>query len=277
MLNLIQASELRQRKDMHDILKSLSHLSPCLPPVHPPLSPVALQSSPADPESVHQRLHALRSAQNSQDRARDEADWRQLMCNARDANNDFAVFEVLQIAPNEIPEVIKTLERVRDRIVKGGHLDTEESTTALPSPQQEEAENGNGLSVELGDKIPSQCGADTLDREFVETGIDALQRLSKCTDLSLPNWTITWYEIECEEKIGFGSFSYVYRGLWWKKTVAIKVLAETTSRKVFLREVKIWKKLDHPNVLKLLGASSAREGSPWFLVSRPPFSFLSIR
>ena len=80
---------------MHDVLQSLSHFSPCLPPVNPPLSPVALQSYPADPESVHQRLHALRSAQNSQDRARDEADWRQLMCNARDANNDFAVFEVL--------------------------------------------------------------------------------------------------------------------------------------------------------------------------------------
>ena len=62
-----------------------------------------------------------------------------------------------------------------------------------------------------------------------------------------------------------------------EETVAIKVLAETTSRKVFLREVKIWKKLDHPNVLKLFGASSVREGSPWFLVSRPPFSFLIIR
>ena len=257
---------------MHDILKSLSRLSPVLPPVDLPLPSVALQSSPADPESVHQMLHTLRSAQNSQDSARDEADWRQLMRTARDANNDFAIFEALQIEPGEIPEVIKTLERVRDRIVKGGHPDTEESTTALPSPPQEEAGKGNGPSVELGDKNPSQCGADTLDREFIETGIDALQRLSQCTDLNLPNWTITWYEIECEERVGFGSFSYVYRGLWWKKTVAIKVLAETTPRKVFLREVKIWKRLDHPNVLKLFGASSAREGSPWFLVSTLLFS-----
>lgn len=32
---------------------------------------------------------------------------------------------------------------------------------------------------------------DTLDREFIETGIDALRRLSKGQDLNLPNWTIT--------------------------------------------------------------------------------------
>jgi abelson tyrosine-protein kinase 1 len=140
----------------------------------------------------------------------------------------------------------------------------------LPSPQQEEAGKGSP-SVELGDKSPSQCSPDALHRKFIETGIDALRRLSKCTDLSLPNWTVTWYEIELEAKVGFGSFSYVYRGLWCKHTVAIKVLAETTPRKIFLREVEIWKSLHHPNVLELFGASSASGDPPWFLV-RPSLS-----
>ena len=36
-----------------------------------------------------------------------------------------------------------------------------------------------------------QTERDTLDREFIETGIDALRRLSKSQDLNLPNWTIT--------------------------------------------------------------------------------------
>ena len=189
------------------------------------------------------------------------------MRTALDANDDLAMFEVFQIARSEMPEAIKTLERAFERVVEGGH--TEESTTVLLSSQQEEAGKGNGPSVELGDKSSSQCDADALDRKFIESGINALRRLSKCTDLNLPHWTITRYEIELEEKVGFGSFSYVHRGSWRKNTVAIKVLAETTPRKVFLREVEIWKSLHHPNVLQLFGASSASGEPPWFLVSSP--------
>ena len=32
---------------------------------------------------------------------------------------------------------------------------------------------------------------DTLDREFIESGIDALRRVSHGPDTSLPSWTIT--------------------------------------------------------------------------------------
>jgi len=59
----------------------------------------------------------------------------------------------------------------------------------------------------------------------------------------------------------------VYRGTWRNLTVAIKVLAETTPRNLFVREVEIWKKLKHPNVLELYGASSTSGDPPWFLVS----------
>jgi abelson tyrosine-protein kinase 1 len=188
------------------------------------------------------------------------------MRTALDANDDLAMFEVFQIARSDMPEAIKTLERALERVVEGEQLDTEESTTAIPFSQQEEPGKGDGPSTELSDKNPSQCSTEPLDREFIETGIDALRRLSKCTDLSLPSWTITWFEIELEAKVGVGSFSYVYRGLWSKHTVAIKVLAETTPRDIFLREVKIWKSLRHPNVLELFGASSASCDPPWFLV-----------
>ena len=80
----------------------------------------------------------------------------------------------------------------------------------------------------------------------------------------VPNWTITRYEVELDEKIGIGFFSDVYKGQWHGHTVAIKVLAETTPRKLFVHEIGIWKKLDHPNVLELLGASSATFDPPWF-------------
>ncbi|KAL1710172.1 kinase-like domain-containing protein, partial [Schizophyllum commune] len=83
----------------------------------------------------------------------------------------------------------------------------------------------------------------------------------------LPDWTITRYEIDREIKIGVGYFSDVYKGTWKGRAVAIKVLAPTTPRKLFVREAGIWRGLRHRNVLQLFGASSAVEGGMWFLVS----------
>ncbi|KAG7443814.1 kinase-like protein [Guyanagaster necrorhizus] len=85
-------------------------------------------------------------------------------------------------------------------------------------------------------------------------------------NLNLLSWTITPYEVDDEGKIG-GSSSDVYRGTWLEQTVAIKVVAETTPRNLFIREVGIWKTLQHPNVLELYGASSASGDPPWFFVS----------
>lgn len=76
-------------------------------------------------------------------------------------------------------------------------------------------------------------------------GIEALRRLLKGADLNPPSWTITWFEIEHEKQVGFGSFNDVFRGTWREHTVAIKVLDKTTPPKIFLHEVNIWKSLYH--------------------------------
>ncbi|KAH9014502.1 hypothetical protein EDB85DRAFT_1876352 [Lactarius pseudohatsudake] len=254
-LKLIQANELRRQKETRDLLETLSHLSPGLPPVPLPLSPSALQSSPADPDGVRLTLNALRATQNAQDRAHDAADLRQLMRTALATNDDASMIDALQIARSEMPEAIKTLQRALERVVEDGQLDAEESTTPL-------------LLAPAFDPGASRRSADTLDREFIETGIDALRRMSRGTDLGLPSWTVTRYEIDLETKVGVGFFSDVFRGRWREHTVAIKVLAETTPRKIFVHEVEIWKTLYHPNVLELLGASSASGDPPWFLVSK---------
>ena len=220
-------------------------------------------------------MNTMRVAQNAQDRVCDAADLRQLMRTALDANDDLAMFEIFQIARSEMPEAIKTLERALECVVEGGQLDAEECTTMLHSPHWDEAGSCSDLSVDPATKGANQCGADTLDREFIETGIDALRRLSKGTDLGLPSWTITRFEIDLEAKVGVGFFSDVYRGTWRRRTVAVKLLAETTPRKIFLREVEILKSLYHPNVLELYGASSASGEPPWFLV-RGPFWIILI-
>ena len=73
-------------------------------------------------------------------------------------------------------------------------------------------------------------------------------------DFGLPTWTITWFKIDLEEKVGVEFFSDVYCRTWCKHTVMVRVLAEMTLHKVFLCKIGIWKSLNHPNVLKLFGA-----------------------
>lgn len=76
------------------------------------------------------------------------------------------------------------------------------------------------------------------------------------------------YEVDLDAKIGMGYFSDVYKAQWHGRTVAVKVLAPTTPSNLFVHEMAVWKSLpDHPNVLPLLGASSATGDPPWFFVS----------
>ena len=265
-LKIVQANELRRQREAQDLLDSLSHL-PGLPPPPPlfPLPPGTLSTPPADQHSVQKSLRALKDAQNAQDQAQDHADLRQLMRTALATNDDAAMIEVLQIARSEMPEAIKTMQRALEHVVEDSRLEADESGLTLASPSSQGHLEGGGLQLSLTNSSGNNSG-DTLDREFIETSIDALRRLSTGTDLGLPSWTITRYEVDLEAKIGFGFFSEVYRGAWRQHTVAIKVLAETTPRKIFVHEVEIWKKLYHPNVIELLGASSATGDPPWFLV-----------
>jgi serine/threonine protein kinase len=47
-------------------------------------------------------------------------------------------------------------------------------------------------------------------------------------------------------------------------------LRDFSSSRLFVREAEIWKNLSHPNIVELLGASSASGNPPWFFVS--PFA-----
>ncbi|KAG1850060.1 hypothetical protein C8R48DRAFT_382008 [Suillus tomentosus] len=83
----------------------------------------------------------------------------------------------------------------------------------------------------------------------------------------LPSWTITRYEVDRFEMIGQGSFSRVYAGSWRDRLVAIKVLHDFTPASTFRREVELWRRLKHPQVVRMFGASSAHGSKPWFIVS----------
>lgn len=292
-LKLVQANEARRAKEQAALIESINlglRLS------QPQLTiPEPLPSPPiGDATQIRAILRDIHQQQNERDLTHDIADLRQLMRTALQTNSDAEMIEVLQVGRDEMPEAIKTLQRALEREVEREMLgELEASATQAPpvgeSPYRSRgrlpgrsraatvsAAADGGVRVfgtmvttdrESGSNETSARSRDTLDREFMESGIDALRRLSQGQEVSLPSWTITRYEIDLEEKIGIGFFSDVYKGKWREHTVAIKALAETTPRKLFVHEIGIWKTLMHPNVLELLGASSATGDPPYFLVS----------
>lgn len=225
-------------------------------------------------------LQACRERQNEHDLAHDIADLRQLMQNALQAGSDVEIIDVLQVSRREMPEAIKTLQRAleceveKDRDSEGTMIQDVEVVSEEAQPLEglsrsstSGSSNSRKLRTDSWASSKARASRDTLHREFLESGIDALTRMSKGTELSLPSWTITKWEVDREEKIGIGFFSDVYRGTWRGTTVAIKVLAPTTPQKLFVHEVEIWKTLSHPNVLEFFGASSTSGEPPWFFVS----------
>ncbi|TFY55565.1 hypothetical protein EVG20_g9275 [Dentipellis fragilis] len=200
------------------------------------------------------RLLSLDSTlQTAKDRKQDEDKLRRLMRDAMQAKDDLAMLDLLQISRDEMPEAMQVLQRKLDQ---GDEGPAGKETLTAPSGHDQSKEATPGPD-------------DGLDRQFMQTGVEALQRLSAKAgaDVALPSWTITRYEVDCERRIGMGFFSDVYKGTWRERTVAIKVLTDTAPRETFVKEATIWKQLSHHHVLHLFGASSASSDPPWFFVS----------
>ena len=235
-----------------------------------------------NPDEVAALLQTCRQRQNEQDSAHDTEDLRQVMQTALQSGGDAEMIDVLQVSRHEMPEAIKTLQRALERevekerdaevtMIEDVDVFSEEAEPLDPSGLSPSPTSGSSHSQKLSTdstvSARARASKDTLDREFLESGIEALTRMSKGTELSLPPWTITKWEVDREEKIGVGFFSDVYKGTWRGMAVAIKMLAPTTPRNIFVHEVEIWKTLSHPNVLELFGASSTSGEPPWFFVS----------
>jgi abelson tyrosine-protein kinase 1 len=101
-----------------------------------------------------------------------------------------------------MPEALKTLQRALERV---GVVNNPPSPSAPPveapaalsdtpstlTPQSIERSITSSSSASSGMGASAATGRDMLDREFMESGIDALRRMSRGGELGLPSWTIT--------------------------------------------------------------------------------------
>ena len=160
------------------------------------------------PSQILPALTTLHSIQNSLDAAMDTADLRQDMRAALQTTNDAEMLEVLQIGHQEMPDAIKTLQRALEHITEreddGVEAPLEKGVVLAKVVNQKEVEGFGGhrrkrsrTTISI-DSLSSTSSApsserrrDTLDREFIESGIDCLRRMSRDVETSLPSWTIT--------------------------------------------------------------------------------------
>ncbi|VDB84662.1 unnamed protein product [Peniophora sp. CBMAI 1063] len=270
MLKLVQQSELRRQEDSKILGSFVAH-SPSAstsvtPAVAPPGSFSATIAMDRMQDSVQIRwvLSSYRRAQSERDRDIDFVGLRQLLDAALQQHDDVAMIEVLQIGRDEMPEAIRTLQRV-----------LQHDAEIVPHSRRHTLRIGehrgsrNRLPMDSPTTNTDSFTLDAFDRTFIGESIQALTRLTlkQGDELKVPSWTITRHEIEIEKKIGIGFSSDVYRGRFQSQVVAIKILTAASPREFFVREINIWIRLQHPNVLKLLGASSTTGDPPWFLVS----------
>ena len=149
-------------------------------------------------------LTSLHSLQNLSDREMDAADLRQLMRAALQTTNDAEMIEVLQVGHQEMPDAIKTLQRALEHVTEWDDDGVEASRSKTVVTTVSKEVDGTAVSRKRSETIHSfdtlssmssgygsARSRDTLDREFIESGIDCLRRMSRGVETSLPSWTIT--------------------------------------------------------------------------------------
>jgi len=157
-------------------------------------------------EQLRAAIASLHLAQNISDQARDTENLRQLMRLALHTTRDADILDILQIKRQDMPEAIKSLQRALERVTERDR-ERQSSVVVTPKPPPvlrkfSSAKDGKATSSQQrsgtidsnsssATSLASAGKGDTLDREFLESGIEALVRMSRGVDTNLPSWTIT--------------------------------------------------------------------------------------
>ena len=151
-------------------------------------------------------LTSLHSIQNLSDREMDMADLRQLMGAALQTTSDVEMLEVLQVGHQEMPDAIKTLQRALEHVSERDNdaVEVSPSKNVVPTwtvlkdvegPGASRKRSETILTIDSLSSMSSGYGLERrrniLDREFIESGIDCLRRMSRGIETTLPSWTIT--------------------------------------------------------------------------------------
>ena len=175
-----------------------------------------LDQTPASempPEKILSTIANIQQSQNSLDTTKDIAEIRRLMRHVIQAGTDHEILELLQVRDDQMPEAIKSLQRVLEKISAKPAEEAIPPGVVIGTVKRSVTVQETGSGKRVGPKrsrttvslesslssleSPSGSGGssgrtrDTLNQEFIETGISALVRMSRGQEINLPSWTIT--------------------------------------------------------------------------------------
>ncbi|KAG9459192.1 hypothetical protein H6P81_003700 [Aristolochia fimbriata] len=111
------------------------------------------------------------------------------------------------------------------------------------------------------DRFERKSDGNTANLEGERFSDKSTENESVRSDVTLDDvseWEIQWEEINLGERIGLGSYGEVYRGEWHGTEVAVKRFLDQDisgdALAEFRSEVRIMKRLRHPNVVLFMGA-----------------------
>eukprot|EP00252_Welwitschia_mirabilis_P020620 TRINITY_DN5089_c0_g1_i2.p1 TRINITY_DN5089_c0_g1~~TRINITY_DN5089_c0_g1_i2.p1 ORF type:complete len:920 (+),score=235.47 TRINITY_DN5089_c0_g1_i2:638-3397(+) len=143
-------------------------------------------------------------------------------------------------------------------VVDSGLPMSEEDQSAKNSGKRE-LKNGEG-EEEVRHSKGSSHGRVGVSHDTEHENILVNERSCTKTDVldDVAEWEIPWEDITLGERIGLGSYGEVYRGEWHGTEVAVKKFLDQDisgdALEEFRSEVRIMKRLRHPNVVLFMGA-----------------------
>jgi serine/threonine protein kinase len=184
----------------------------------------------------------------------------------------------------EIDEILRVLGFVKAKSFGAWKQPFEDDLRVQHELLAASVDNAQGVLAELQDARSQQETMLTLKYEvehrpeqkspemakFLKTMVGTVIRASMTAVPKLPPWFLPPYEIHFDpEPFSRGSFATLHRGVWRSNAnVVVKcflvegVDIDDRTRQSIEEEMNIWHGLNHPNIVKLLGASH---------ISTPPF------
>lgn len=115
----------------------------------------------------------------------------------------------------------------------------------------------NNSSVIKVDAMEANTNSEPVS--LIYYGSSAAASISSTSDT--PSWYLPLRELifsQSSDKIGEGAFGAVYKGVWLDTPIVVKFMGykddSEISTKLFLHEVQVWHRLNHPHIVKLYGA-----------------------
>ncbi|XP_057850097.2 probable serine/threonine-protein kinase SIS8 [Cryptomeria japonica] len=147
---------------------------------------------------------------------------------------------------------VQIIEDPCDKVADGG-VKSVEANGAVRNSQG----SYNGKEAVCNEAGP----ANRAGREDERSSDKSNENESTKSDMGLDDvaeWEIPWEDITLGERIGLGSYGEVYRGDWHGTEVAVKKFLDQDisgdALEEFRSEVRIMKRLRHPNVVLFMGA-----------------------